>query len=51
MDGAAAVRYRKAGNMTWFECHQRMHSSKPEQLKDNLLYVSARLLLLRVSEL
>lgn len=36
----AACRYRKPGNMTWFECHQRMHSSKPEQLKDNLLYVS-----------
>jgi hypothetical protein len=37
---AAAVRYRKPGNMTWLECHQKMHASKPEQLKDNLLFVS-----------
>ncbi|WIA41124.1 hypothetical protein OEZ86_004751 [Tetradesmus obliquus] len=40
-EGGACARYRKPGNMTWFECHQRMHSSKPEQLKDNLLYCMA----------
>ncbi|KAF6252289.1 hypothetical protein COO60DRAFT_542235 [Scenedesmus sp. NREL 46B-D3] len=40
-EGGACARYRKAGNMTWLECHQRMHSSQPEQLKDNLLYCMA----------
>ncbi|WIA20841.1 hypothetical protein OEZ85_005192 [Tetradesmus obliquus] len=40
-EGGACARYRKPGNMTWFECHQRMNSSKPEQLKDNLLYCMA----------
>lgn len=34
-------RYRKPGNLSWYDCYTKMNSSKPEQLKDAFLYVSA----------